>query len=127
MNMNYKILIVDDDMFLLEMYVLKFKESGFEVEFASNGNEALQKVENIVMPLDVILTDILMPGMDGFELLKKLKEKQVLKNVKIVILSNLGQKEEMDRGFSLGANGYIIKAHNTPSEVVEKVKKIMSE
>lgn len=124
--MKYKILIVDDDMFLLDMYALKFKECGFEVEVAVNGNEALQKVENISMPLDVILTDVLMPGMDGFELLKKLKDKQVLQNTKIVILSNLGQREEIDKGKSLGVDDYIIKAHNTPSEVVEKVKKVLT-
>lgn len=124
--MKYKILIVDDDMFLLDMYALKFKECGFEVEVAVSGSEALQKVENISMPLDVILTDVLMPGMDGFELLKKLKDKQILQNTKIVILSNLGQREEIDKGKSLGVDDYIIKAHNTPSEVVEKVKKVLT-
>ncbi len=125
MDTNHKILIVDDDMFLLDMYALKFKESGFNVEVATSGNEALQKVENISSLPDIILMDILMPGMDGFELLRQLKEKQSLKEVKMVMLSNLGQKEEVSRGLDLGANDYIIKAHNTPSEVVDKIKQIL--
>lgn len=126
-DLNRKILIVDDDMFLLDMYALKFKESGFEVEFAMNGNEALKKIESLSKLPDIILLDILMPIMDGFETLKNIKENQSLKNVKVVILSNLGQKEEINKSLGLGADDFIIKAHNTPSEVVEKVKKIMSE
>ena len=124
--MKHKILIVDDDMFLLDMYALKFKESDFEVEISKSGGEALEKLENKNFAPEVILLDVLMPVMDGFEFLKTLKEKKLTGNGKIIVLSNLGQKEEIERGLELGADDYIIKAHFTPSEVVEKVRKIMT-
>lgn len=124
--MNQKILIIDDDIFLLDMYALKFKDSGFDVEISKSGAEALEKLESNNFSPAVILLDILMPVMDGFELLKNLKEKRLAGNSKIIVLSNLGQKEEIEKGISLGADDYIIKAHHTPSEVVEKVRKIIS-
>lgn len=127
MNNNPKILIIDDDIFLLDMYALKFKESGFDVEISKSGAEALEKLESNNFSPAAILLDILMPMMDGFELLKNLKEKRLAENSKIIVLSNLGQKEEIERGISLGADDYIVKAYHTPSEVVEKVRKIMNE
>lgn len=124
--MNNKILIVDDDLFLLDMYVLKFKESGFNVEMATNGNDAINKLKDMVEEPDAVLLDVLMPVMDGFELLKHIKDKGLVQKSKKIILSNLGQKEEINMGLSLGADDYIIKAHNTPSEVVEKVKQLLA-
>ena len=124
--MKHKILIVDDDMFLLDMYALKFKESDFEVEISKSGGEALEKLENKNFTPEVILLDVLMPVMDGFEFLKTLKEKNIAQDSKVIVLSNLGQKEEIDKGISLGAKDYIIKAHHTPSEVVEKVKQVLA-
>ncbi|KKS95312.1 hypothetical protein A3B05_02695 [Candidatus Giovannonibacteria bacterium RIFCSPLOWO2_01_FULL_43_160] len=119
MNHNTKVLIVDDDAFLLDMYSIKFKESGFSVEIAKNGEEALAKAKSLNP--DVILLDIVMPKMDGFDVLREIKKDNIAPSAVIFILTNLGQKEDVDRGLKLGANDYIVKAHFTPSEVVAKV------
>lgn len=120
-----KILIVDDDEFLLDMYVVKFKESGFEVEIAQNGEEAIEKAKK-TNP-DAILLDIVMPKIDGFEVLRALKKANIAPGAAIFILSNLGQKEDTERGLSLGAADYIVKAHFTPSEVVTRVKEMLKQ
>ncbi len=117
-----KILIIDDDPFILEMYVLKFREQHFEVDTASDGKEGLKKGH--AFHPDVILLDIVMPSMDGFEILQELRKDPA--PVKIILLSNLGQKEDVERGMKLGADDYIVKAHFTPSEVVEKVKNVIN-
>lgn len=117
-----KILIIDDDPFILEMYVLKFKEHNFQVETASNGQEGLAKAKEY-RP-DLLLLDIVMPALDGFDILQQIK-KNSSPDMKIVLLTNLGQKEDVERGMQLGADDYIIKAHFTPSEVVEKVKALL--
>ena len=117
-----RILITDDDEFLLEMYALKFREQGFETETAKNGEEALKKAEE-KKNFDLILLDIVMPSPDGFEILATIKQKGLFPNAKIIALTNLGQKEDI--GKQLGFDDYIIKARHTPSEVVAKVKNIL--
>lgn len=119
-----KVFIVDDDTFLLDMYSLKFGEKGFEVDVSSSSTEALKKLEAGYRP-DVFLVDVVMPGMDGFELLGALKEKKINDIKHVVVLSNLGQKEDIEKGLSLGAHDYIVKANFTPSEVVSKVEAII--
>ncbi|KKT40832.1 MAG: Alkaline phosphatase synthesis transcriptional regulatory protein PhoP [Candidatus Giovannonibacteria bacterium GW2011_GWA2_44_13b] len=118
-----KVLIVDDDEFLLEMYSLKFKESGFIVEVAQNGEEAIKKAKE-VLP-DIILLDVVMPKMDGFDVLRALRKENIAPKALILILTNLGQKDDFDRGMKLGAADYIVKAHYTPSEVVKKVRSLL--
>lgn len=122
--MAKKILIVDDDPFIVDMYALKFKERGFDVEVGRDGKAGLAKVKEI-QP-DILLLDIVMPGMDGFEVLKTLKEKAAGPLPKIVFLTNFGQKDDIERGLQLGADDYIIKAHYTPTEVVEKIEQILA-
>ena len=119
-----KILVVDDDPFILDMYVIKFKEQGFQGETATDGKMALEKIE-ITKP-DIVLLDVVMPTMDGFDVIKKIKEKGTPRMYKILFLTNFGQKEDVERGMELGADGYIIKAHFTPSEVVVKVKELLN-
>lgn len=121
-----KVFIIDDDKFLLDMYALKFSEVGFEVCAAGSGADALDKMNDGFVP-DIILLDIVMPGMDGFELLKNIKEKKLVPSAKIIILSNIGQENDIERGKKLGANGYIVKASVTPTEVVEKVKDVLKQ
>lgn len=118
------ILIVDDDEFLLDMYVLKFKESGYHVEIAKNGSEALEKIRNGINAR-VVLLDIVMPHMDGFELLQTIKKENLLPGTLFVLLTNLGQKEDIDHGLRLGVADYIIKAHFTPTEVVRRVETLL--
>jgi len=121
------ILIVDDDKFLLDMYALKFGECGYAVDTAFNASDTLEKISGGYVP-DIILLDLVMPGMGGFELIEELKNKKLLPAVTtLIILSNRGQKEDIDRGVSLGADGYIVKASATPSEVVSKVEEIKSD
>src|SRR3989344_752853 len=119
-----KILIVDDDDFLLDMYAMKFREAGFLVDIAKNGEEALSKAKE-VQP-DIVLLDVVMPKMDGFEVLRTLKQNAIISNALIFILSNLGQKEDIERGLKLGARDYIVKAQFTPSEVVAKIKSFLT-
>ncbi len=119
---NLKILIVDDDPFILDMYVLKFKETHFILEVAHDGKEGLKKCKEF-QP-DVLLLDVVMPGLDGFDVLRELKKNKITVP-KIILLSNLGQKEDIERGQHLGADDYIVKAHFTPQEVVDKVKNII--
>lgn len=119
---KHKILIIDDDEFLLEMYSLKFREADFDVEIALGGAEALEKIHQGFTP-EIILLDLVMPNMGGFDFLKIIKQEEKAVNAKIIILSNLGQQEDIDKGLALGASDYIIKAYFTPSEVIKKVKK----
>ncbi len=122
---KYKILLIDDDELLADMYSIKFSESEFETKVAFNGADALEKIRKGFNP-DVILLDILMPVMDGFELLRRIKQNNLLKNSKKIILSNLGQEEEIKKGLSLGADDYIIKASFIPSQIIKKIKEIIN-
>jgi DNA-binding response OmpR family regulator len=121
---KYKILIVEDDSFLLNMYATKFEMEGFEVVMAEDGEKGLRLAKK-EMP-DMILLDILLPKMNGFEVLKALKEDELTKDLKVLLLTNLSQRAEVDQGFDLGAVEYLIKAHFMPSEVVAKVKKLLA-
>ncbi|KKS65068.1 MAG: Two component transcriptional regulator, winged helix family [Parcubacteria group bacterium GW2011_GWB1_42_6] len=114
---------MEDDKFLSEMYSTKLKEAGFEIIAADDGEEGLRLIKE-KMP-DLVLLDIVLPRMDGFEVLQNLKKDKSLKDILVVALTNLGQKEEVEKGISLGADDYIIKAHFTPTEVVAKVKKML--
>lgn len=120
------ILIVDDDKFLLDMYAIKFSESGFNVTTAFGGMDALTKLEDGISP-DVIMTDVVMPIMDGFEFLSEIRNKKLSERSCVVVISNLGQKEDIEKGTALGADGYIVKATATPSEVVQKVNEILKQ
>ena len=121
--MKKTILLVEDDPFLIDIYTTKLKEAGFSVVVAVEGEESLKKIAE--EKPDIVLLDIVLPNVDGWEVLRKIRKDQKLKDLKVVILSNLGRKEEVEKGKKLGAVKYLIKAHHTPSEVVEEVKKIV--
>lgn len=123
-NNKHKILIIDDDVFLLEMYATKFKEEDFDVEIAQGAKEALDKIRSGIIP-EVVLLDVVMPGMDGFEVLETIRKENLIPTSKIIILSNLGQKENIDKGKSLGVADYVVKAYFTPSEVVKKANEVL--
>lgn len=114
-----KVLIVDDDKFLLDMYTTKFTEKNFEVTQAFGSIDALDKLKQGAV-FDMILLDAVMPSMDGFELLKMIKTEGLAPTAKVVMLSNLGQAVDIEKGRALGADGYVVKASAVPSEVVEK-------
>lgn len=117
---GHRIFIIDDDVFLLDMYAAKFTQQGFQVSTSSSTIAALEKLRWGEKP-EVLLIDLVMPAMDGFTFLEELRKERLVPNALIIILSNLGQKEDIDRSFRLGASGYIIKASATPSEVVGRV------
>ncbi|MDI6591442.1 MAG: response regulator [Patescibacteria group bacterium] len=118
-----KILLIEDDPFLIDIYTLKLKEAGFLVEVATDGKEGLRKTSEIIP--DLVVLDIVLPQIDGWEFLKKIKANEELKKIPVVILSNLGQKGEVEKGLKLGAAKYLIKAHYTPSQVIEEIKEIL--
>jgi len=123
---KYSLLLVEDDKFLLDMYAIKFNETVFDVTPATSASDGLTKLEEGLDP-DIILTDIVMPTMDGFEFLAELGKRNLGKRAVKIILSNLGQKEDIEKGKQLGASGYIIKATSTPSETVQKILEIIEQ
>lgn len=118
-----KVLIVEDDKFLADIYQTKFELEGFKVFVAGDGEQGL-KLAKSKEPA-VILLDILLPKLDGFAVLQTLKQQEETKRIPVILLTNLGQKEDVQKGLNLGAADYLIKAHFKPSETVEKVKKVL--
>lgn len=114
-----KILIVEDDKFLRELIVGKLEGEGYEVLVAIDGLEGVKAIQE--QKPGLVLLDLMLPNMDGFEVLQKMKEDPTL-TMPVIILSNLGQREDVEKGLSLGAVDFMIKAHFTPNEVIEKVK-----
>lgn len=116
-----KIMIVEDDSFVMDIYQTKLSQEGYEVLSAENGAEAIKKLEKEIP--DLVLLDIIMPYVDGLQVLRKIKADEKLKNIPVILLTNLSQKENINEGLGLGADDYLIKSHFTPSEVLEKIKK----
>jgi CheY-like chemotaxis protein len=123
MSKNSKILIVDDDKFLLNMYREKFVQGGFDVDVAVGSEEALAKLRGGDEP-DVLILDIIMPGVDGLELLEMVRKENLCPKSQVVMLTNENDKDSIDKAKSLGVAGYIVKATSVPSEVVEGVLEI---
>ena len=117
------ILLVEDDVFLANIYRTKFEMEGFKISTADNGETGLVEVKK--KKPDIILLDVLMPKMDGFAVLEKLRADEETRNIPVILLTNLGQKDDVDKGLEMGAVGYLIKAHFKPSEVVDKVKEVL--
>ena len=119
-----KMLIAEDDPMLQDIYKMKFSNSGFEVFVAENGKVALEiaKKEKI----DIVLTDSIMPEMDGVELIRNLRGGEYDPSMKIIMLSNLSQKEDRDNVMQLGATGFIAKTDFTPAQLVIEVNKIIA-
>ncbi len=119
-----KILLVDDDTFLRDMYATKFIECGHEVVSAENGVDALRILETD-QSFDLMLVDMIMPGLTGVELMGKLQEAMPDLKTKYIVLSNQGQDQDIDEATTVGAIGYIVKAQSVPSEVVKRVEALM--
>ncbi len=119
-----KVFIIEDEEMLVNMYVSKFEKEGYEIDSAFNGREGLEKVKTYHP--DIVLLDVIMPEMDGFMVLKQLKGDASTKNIPVIMLTNLGQGEDVEKGQKLGAKDYLVKANLTPSQVVDKVKEVLN-
>lgn len=114
------VLIIEDDEVLGDIYVTKLEMEGFNVFLAKEGFKGIE--EAIRNKPDLILLDIVLPKLNGFEILKQIKEKKDTKNIPVIVLSNLGQEYEIKRGMDLGACKYLIKANYTPEQVTDIIK-----
>ncbi len=122
-NISSKILIIEDDKFIRDLLVQKLKKEGFLTIEALDGEEGV-KVAKAEKP-NIILLDLILPGMDGFEVLKILKGDPITSSFPVIILSNLGQKEDKERAIGLGAEDFMIKAHFTPSEIISTIRSVL--
>lgn len=119
-----KILLVDDDPLLVRMYQKKLENDGYNVETADDGEQAIRKI-NDSKP-DLILLDVMMPKVNGYEVLKNIKNNDSTKNIPVILLTNVGSSDEdVEKGLELGAVAYLVKAGNRPSAIISKVKEIL--
>jgi len=121
MSPQPKVLLVEDDLSLMKIYSNKMRISGFDVSVATTGDEGLRKAQ-VELP-QIILLDLILPGMDGFLVLEEIKKNPVTEGIPVVILSNLGQQTDIERGKRLGAVDYLVKSDVSLVDLVAKVKK----
>jgi len=119
-----KLIIIEDDPFLLSILAEKLKEAGFSIEMAADGEDGLNKIKS--EDFDLVLLDIVLPKIDGFKILEELRGDNQLKKIPVIILSNLYDKNNIDKAILLGAKEYIVKAYNTPEEIVFKIKSFLA-
>ncbi|MFA7194068.1 MAG: response regulator [Candidatus Paceibacterota bacterium] len=123
---NKKIMLVDDDSFLLDMYALKFKNSGYEIITCDNPEEAVEKLKAGENP-DIVLFDLVMAGIGGWGFIKAVRENKLAENAIFMVLSNQGQQIDFDTAKQYNVDGYVVKALSTPSEVLTEVEKVYKE
>ena len=118
-----KILLIEDDKFLRELMNKKLLTMGYDVVSASDGESGLVAIKE--SRPDVVLLDLILPGINGFEVLERAKKDPETAKVPVIILSNLGQSEDIEKGLKLGAKDFLVKAHFTPQEIITKFKSII--
>jgi len=118
-----KVLLVEDDPMIIDMYKMRLEEEGYDVLLTDKGSEAIELAEK--EKPSIILLDIILPEIDGFSILQTLKSKIKTKNLPVLLLTNLGQETDQEKGTQMGAAGYFIKSQHTPSDVIVAVKKIV--
>lgn len=118
-----KILVIEDDKFLRELLVGKLKKEGYATAEAVDGEGGLDATKKD--PPHLIMLDLVLPGADGFEILQNLKNNPDSSKIPVIVLSNLGSREDIDRALSLGAKEFLVKAHHTPQEIVDTIKKVL--
>ncbi len=123
-NDSKKILIVEDDKFLRELIARKLVKMGYNILQAVDGEKGLESIKE--NKPDVVLLDLILPGIDGFEVLSLMGKDEEVAQIPVLVLSNLGQKEDVERALNLGAKDYLIKAHFTPEEIIEKIDQAIS-
>ncbi len=120
--MAKKITVVEDDKFLRELITQKLSKEGYDITEAVDGEKGIETVKK--EKPDLILLDLILPGIDGFEVLARIKSDPSISEIPVIILSNLGQKDDIERGLKMGAKDYLIKAHFTPEEIIKKINTI---
>lgn len=118
------ILIIEDDKLLRDLLTEKLERSGFTVIGAIDGRQALEKLDAVAPAL--IILDLVLPGIDGFEILRHIKESPATKTIPVLVLSNLGDKDDVKRAKDLGAKEYLIKAHYTLDDIVRRIEEMIS-
>lgn len=121
-----KILIVEDEKDLKFLLNQALEEAGYEVTEVIDGEEGLEQLKKGLSP-DLILLDLLLPGMDGYEFLTIVKKDPNFESIPVIVISNLGQEEEIQKALDLGASDYLIKAHFTLDQILERIKKVWPE
>lgn len=124
MSKQISILLVEDDSFISGMYQTKLAALGYMVVVIDNGQTAWDQLQVDPLP-DLLLLDVVLPQKDGFEILAELRAAARTKSLPVILLTNLGQKPDVERGVKLGADDYIIKAYYTPTEVVAKIEQVL--
>ncbi|HNP75384.1 MAG TPA: response regulator [bacterium] len=119
-DQQIKLVIVEDDIFLADLYRTKFELEGMSVLVAYDGEKGMELIEKNIP--DIVLLDLILPKMSGFLVLEKMKTTKKLKDIPVILLTNLSQKADVEKGLKMGADDYLIKAHFMPSEVVNKIK-----
>ncbi|MDD3292637.1 MAG: response regulator [Candidatus Pacebacteria bacterium] len=122
--MSKKVLIIEDDKFLRDLLGKKLSSLGFDTVLAVDGEEGLEKIKT--EKPDIVLLDLILPGINGFEVLEQAKKDPSVNEIPIIILSNLGQSEDIEKGLGLGAKDFLVKAHFTPQEIVKKLQVFLS-
>ena len=122
--MSQKILLIEDDKFLGDLLMEHFRKGGLDFELAVDGEGGLEKIRTKAP--DLIILDLVLPGIDGYEVLKRLKNDKDFAKIPVIILSNLGQKEEIERGLELGAEDFIVKAHFDLDKIMEKIDQVLA-
>ena len=121
---DFRVLLVEDDSFLRDLLSQKMRKEKFQVIEAVDGEDGLKKT--VSEKPHIVLLDLILPGADGFETLKRIRAEESVAQVPIIILSNLGQKDDIEKGMQLGATDYLVKAHNTPGEIIDKIRMILA-
>ena len=118
-----KILVVEDETFLVKIYAVKLKKEGYDVSIANDGEQAVKMAEEL-RP-DLILLDLILPKMNGFEALERMRAAAVNKETPVIVLSNLGQEEDIKRAEALGADDYLVKANFSIQDIVAKIRETL--
>ena len=124
-NSQQKVLVVEDDKFLSELVVTNLRKANFDVTLTIDVEKAWEELEKQPLP-NIIILDLILPGTNGFEFLEQIKKDDKLKSIPVIILSNLGSEQDIEKGLSLGASAYLVKAHILPEDLVKKIKETLS-
>jgi len=118
-----KVLIVEDDSFLQELEAKKLSKAGFEILTASTGEEAMRKINE--PDIDIILLDLILPNYDGFDILKKIRQTENLKNTPVIVFSNLSEEKDVNKSKELGATDFMVKSNFTLDELIERINSLL--